>query len=206
MTPKLPVSKISRTHAIEHSAKRPGERSGEGSMGGVVGTSVSGLGAFFLVLALRLRFVIPGQVVKWPLNEYQKTTLTGHGVSYFSQKDLKEENGVTAEATSTVEGDVAAGTSSMAVWNEFTAVEDVTNGEPIQYVSQRSAFDRRSRRTPDRCGAFATIPTVGTTNGHQSGLAYVWPIGTHPTTYQVFDPTLRPAEPYRYAGTATTDG
>ncbi len=172
----------------------------------VLGTTLTGLGAFFLVLALLLRFVIPGQVVKWPLNEYQKTTLTGHGVSYFSQKDLKEENGVTAEATSTVEGDVAAGTSSMAVWNEFTAVEDVTNGEPIQYVSQRSAFDRRSGLTVDCCGAFVNITNVGTTNGHQSGLAYVWPIGTHPTTYQVFDPTLGRAEPYRYAGTATTDG
>src|SRR5258708_23753676 len=178
MTPKLPGSKISRTHAIKHSAKRPGDPSGEGSMGRVLGTTLTGLGAFFLVLALLLRFVLPGQVVKWPLNEYQKTTLTGHGVSYFSQKDLKEENGVTAEATSTVEGDVAAGTSSMAVWNEFTAVEDGTTGEPVQHVSQRSAFDPRSGLTVDCCGAFATIPTVGTTNGHQSGLAYVWPIGT----------------------------
>src|SRR5260370_14960906 len=142
MTPKLPVSKISRTHAIKHSAKRPGEPSREGSMRRVLGTTLTGLGAFFLVLALLLRFVLPGQVVKWPLNEYQKTTLTGHGVSYFSQKDLKEENGVTAEATSTVEGDVAAGTSSMAVWNEFTAVEGVTNRDPIQYVSQPPAAPR----------------------------------------------------------------
>src|SRR5258708_32133707 len=98
-----------------------------------LGTPLTGLGALFLVLALLLRFVLPGQVVKWPLNEYQKTTLTVHGVSYFSQKDLKEENGVTAEATSPVEGDVAAGTSSMAVWNESTAAEDGTTGEPVQH-------------------------------------------------------------------------
>src|SRR5260370_38760272 len=140
MTPKLPVSKISRTHAIKHSAKRPGEPSREGSMRRVLGTTLTGRGAFFLVLALLLRFVLPGQVVKWPLNEYQKTTLTGHGVSYFSQKVLREANGVTAQATSTVEGDVAAGTSSTAVWKDLTAVEEVTNGAPMQDVSRHSAF------------------------------------------------------------------
>src|SRR5258708_19524656 len=87
MTPKLPVSKISRTHAIKHSAKRPGEPSREGSMRRVLGTTLTGLGAFFLVLALLLRFVIPGQVLKRPLNEYQKTTLTAHAACYFTQTD-----------------------------------------------------------------------------------------------------------------------
>ncbi len=172
----------------------------------VLGTTFTGLGVFFLVLALLLRFYLPGQVVKWPLNEYQVTTLTGHDVTYFNQGLLKVLTGVTARATLTVEGDVAAGTSGMAVWNEFTAVEDVTNNQPIQYVSQRSAFDRRSGLIVDCCGAYVTITNVGTTDGHQAGLAYVWPIGTQPTTYQVFDAALRRPEPYRYAGTATTDG
>jgi hypothetical protein len=172
----------------------------------VVGASLTGLGAFFLVLALLLRFYLPGQVIKWPLNEYQVTNLTGHNVSYFNQGLARVLTGVTARATTTVEGDVAAGSSSTSVWNEFTAVQDVTNNAPIQYVSQRSAFDRRSGLIVDCCGAFVSITNLGITNGHQSGLAYVWPIGTRPTTYQVFDPTLRRPEPYRYAGTATTDG
>jgi hypothetical protein len=172
----------------------------------VLGITLTGLGAFFLVLALLLRFYLPGQVIKFPLNKYVVTRLTGHNVSYFSQKQLAEVRGVTAQATSTVEGDVAAGSSSTAVWNEFTAVEDVTNNAPIQYVSQRSAFDRRSGLIVDCCGAYVTTTNVGTANGHQSGLAYAWPIGTQPTTYQVFDTTLLRPKPYRYAGTATTDG
>ena len=172
----------------------------------VLGATLTGLGAFFLVLALLLRFVLPGQVIKFPLNEYVLTKLTGHDVSYFSQKHGKVINGVTAQATSTVEGDVAAGTSSTAVWNDFTAVDDVTNNEPIQYVTQRSAFDRRSGLIIDCCGAYVSITNLGSTTGHQSGLAYAWPIGTQPTTYQVFDTILRRPEPYRYAGTATTDG
>lgn len=172
----------------------------------VLGTALTGVGAFFLVLAFLLRVVLPGQVVKWSLNEYQVTTLTGHGVSYFSQGQLKEINDVNAQATLTVEGDVAAGTSSTAVWNEFTAVQDTTNGAPILYVQQRSAFDRRSGLIVDCCGAYVSITNVGSTYGHQSGLAYVWPIGTQQVTYQVYDPFLRRPAPYRYAGTATTDG
>jgi hypothetical protein len=172
----------------------------------VLGTTLTGLGAFFLVLAALLRFVLPGQVIKFPLNEYVVITLAGQNVNYFSQSHLKEVRGISARATSTVLGDVAAGTSSMAVWNEFTAVEDITNNTPIQYISQRSAFDRRSGIIVDCCGAQVSITNVGTTTGHQSGLAYFWPIGTRATTYQVFDTILRKPEPYRYAGTATVDG
>jgi hypothetical protein len=172
----------------------------------VLATALTGLGAFFLVLAFLLRFVLPGQVVKWSLNEYQVTTLTGRDISYFSPSPLKEISGVNAQATITVDGDVAAGTSSTAVWNEFTSVEDTTNNLAIQYVQQRSAFDRHSGLIVDCCGAYVSITNVGSTYGRQSGLAYVWPIGTQPITYQVFDPILRRPEPYRYAGTATTDG
>lgn len=172
----------------------------------VLGITLTGLGAFFLVLALLLRLYLPGQVIKWPLNEYQVTTLTGHDVAYFNQGTLKVLTGVTVTATTTVEGDVAAGTSGMAVWNEFTAIEDVTNNQPIQYVNQRSAFSRRSGLIVDCCGAYVSVTNVGTTDGGQAGLAYVWPIGTQPTTYEVFDPFLRRPEPVRYEGTATTGG
>ena len=172
----------------------------------VLGTTLTGLGAFFLVLALLLRFVLPGQVIKFPLNEYVKTTLAGQGVSYFSQGQGKVITGVSAKITSTIWGDVAAGTSSTAVWNEFTAVEDATNNAAIQYISQRSAFDRRSGLIVDCCGAYVNITSVRTTSGHQSGLAYAWPIGTQPITYEVFDTILGRPEPYRYAGTGTIDG
>lgn len=172
----------------------------------ILGTTLTGLGAFFLVLAALLRFVLPGQVIKLPLNEYVVTTLAGQGASYFSQAQGRVLTGISARVTSTIWGDVAAGSSSTAVWNEFTAVEDATNNTAIQYVSQRSAFDRRSGLIVDCCGAYVNITSLGTTDGHQSGLAYTWPIGTQPITYQVFDTILGRPEPYRYAGTASIDG
>lgn len=172
----------------------------------VLGLVLTGLGAFFLVLAALLRFYLPGQVIKFPLNEYLVTTLTGHNISYFSAKQLRVMTGVNAKATDTVEGDVTAGSGSTAVWNDFLAVQDLTNNAPIEYVTQRSAFDRRSGEIVDCCGAYVTISNVGTVKGHQSGLAFVWPLGTKQQTYQVFDPTLSKPEPFRYEGTSTVHG
>jgi hypothetical protein len=172
----------------------------------VLGLVLTGLGAFLLALALLLRFYLPGQVVKFPLNEYLVTTLTGHNVTYFNAKQLKVLTGVTAKATSTVEGDVSAGSSPVAVWNDFTAIEDTTNNAPIEFVSVRSAFNRRTGATVDCCGAYVSISNVGTRNGHQSGQGFVWPIGTQKQTYQVFDVMLGKPEPFRYEGTSTIDG
>jgi hypothetical protein len=172
----------------------------------VLGLTFTGLGAFFFALALLLRFYLPGQVIKFPLNQYLVTTLVGHDVSYFSQKQVSEMAGVTARATSTIEGDVAAGSGSVAVWDDFVAVEDVTNNEPIQYVSQRSAFDRHTGETVNCCGDVVRISNLPSHAGNQSGLAYAWPIGTKKQTYQVFDATLARPEPFRYEGTATIDG
>jgi hypothetical protein len=172
----------------------------------VLGLVLTGLGAFFLVLALLLRFYLPGQVIKFPLNEYLVTTLTGNNVSYFSAKQLKEVTGASAKATSTIEGDVTAGSSSTAVWNSFTAVEDLTNGAPIEYVTQRSAFNRRTGEIVNCCGAYVSISNEPTVKGHQAGLAFAWPLGTHKQTYDMYDPTLGKAEPMRYEGTATVHG
>ena len=75
----------------------------------VFGVVFTGLGAFLLVLALLFRFYLPGQVIKFPLNEYSVSRLTGTHASYFSQQTGTEVNGATVRAVSTVQGDVAAG-------------------------------------------------------------------------------------------------
>jgi hypothetical protein len=168
----------------------------------VVGLTLTGLGAFFLALALLLRLYLPAQVIKFPLNEYLVSTLVGHNASYFSQKNVTELTGVNVQATSTVEGDVTAGSSSIAVWDDFTAIQDTTNGAAIQYTSQRSAFNRRTGVLVNCCGAYVnTNPNV-----RQSGQGYVWPIGTQKQTYQVFDATLLKPEPFIYEGTTSVQG
>jgi DUF3068 family protein len=169
----------------------------------VFGITLTGLGAFLIVLAAMCRFYLPGQVIKFPLNEYSVSTLTGTNATYFSQQTLAEVKGASIRAISTVQGDVAAGNSSTAVWNDVTGVFDTTTSPqvPISYATQRLAFDRRTGTLVNCCGA-----EVGTARPHFTGQGYVWPIGTQPTTYDVFNTTLNKPVPTKYAGTSTVDG
>jgi hypothetical protein len=169
----------------------------------VFGVTLTGLGAFLVVLALMCHFYLPGQVVKFPLNEYSVSSLSGTNMTYFSQKTGGEVSGATVRAISTVQGDVAAGNSSTAVWNDVTGVFDVTHSPqvPISYTTERFAFNRRTGALVNCCGA-----AVGTTHAHFSGQGYVWPIGTQQQTYDVFNTTLMKPEPFNYTGISTVDG
>lgn len=167
-----------------------------------VGLILTALGAFGVTLGLLLRLWVPGQVIKFPLNEYSVTTLTGRGITYFNSTSLREFANVRVTATKTIEGNVTAGSSSTAVWASFTALEDNTNRIAIQHSSQVSAFGRRTGLLVNCCGA-----TIGNnSNVQQSGLGFRWPFGTQHRTYQVFDTTLLRPVSFEYAGTGTIGG
>jgi hypothetical protein len=171
----------------------------------VLGVVLTGLGAFLLVLALMSRLVLPGMVIKFPLNEYSVSRLTGTNMSYFSSGSVQEVNNATIRAVATTQGDVAAGSSSTAVWTTVTGVFDITSGgspgTPISYSTERFAFNRRTGVLENCCGA-----EIGTSRPKFSGQGYVWPIGVQPKTYEIFDTTLLKPEPVDYIGTATVDG
>ena len=169
----------------------------------IVGLALVGLGAFLLVAALLTRTYVAGQLVKFPLNTYVKTTLVGKDVSYFSPKLVRPVSGALMQVTDTVKGDAAAGNSSTAVWDEFTYLYDRTNHVAFSYTTRRAAFDRRTSVLVDCCGA----NIGGNSTIRQTGLSgYVWPIGTQKQTYDVFDTTLLKPMPFRYAGTGTIHG
>jgi Porin PorA len=170
----------------------------------VIGLILAGLGAFFLVLAALTRFYVPGQVIKFPLDEYQVSTLKDPNGIYFSADKLKQLN-VPITATDTLQGDVAAGSSSTAVWNEFTAVHDDANNVNFSYYQRRAPFDRRSGELTNCCGAYVTQGADRKTV-HLSGQGFVWPFGVEKRTYQIFDTNLNRAMPITYAGTDTVDG
>jgi len=172
-------------------------------MRGTIGLILAGLGAFLILVAILLPTYVVGQVVKFPLNEYETATLQATNASYFSAASLSEKTGVTMEATYTIKGDASKGNSSTAVWNEYSYVYDVTNHQPVQQMSRTFAFDRRTGELVDCCGASVN----GDTSVHQTGLVgYVFPIGTQQQTYQVFDTTLKKTMPFLYSGTADVRG
>ena len=167
----------------------------------VTGLVATALGTFLIVLALVTRFYVVGQAVKFPLDENTVTTLVGHGVSYFNTGELQELTKVSMTDTSTTQGDVASGSASTAVWNNFTYLYDDTNQLTVSYSLRRLAFDRRSAALVNCCGTAIDGKQVPV-----SGLGFVWPLGAQKKTYELFDSTLNKPEPASYAGQAAVDG
>jgi hypothetical protein len=170
---------------------------------------LTGLGVFFVVLAILSRFFVPGQAVKFPLNEYSKTTLQADNASYFSPKSGTEESGVTLQATSTTKGDVAAaksiGSNSVAVWQSYTAIEDTSNHVPVSIPADGNtlAFDRQTGVLVPWSGNTVGGKSVNVPSGVQGSL---FPLNTQKKAYQVYDTTLLRPVTFSYNGTATTGG
>src|SRR6202451_4540695 len=172
-------------------------------MRGIIGLILAGLGAFLILVAVLLPTWVVGQVVKFPLNEYETATLQASNASYFSETALTERTGVTMEATYTIKGNASAGNSSTAVWNEYSYVYDLTNHHAVQTMTRTFAFNRRTGQLVDCCGESVN----GDKSVRQTGLVgYVFPIGTQKQTYQVFDTTLKKTMPFVYSGTTTVQG
>jgi hypothetical protein len=172
-------------------------------MRGVIGLVLAGLGAFLILVAILLPTWVSGQVVKFPLNEYETATLEASNASYFSVASLSEKTGVQMEATYTIKGDASKGSSGTAVWDEYSYVYDLTNHQEVQEMTRTFAFDRRTGQLVNCCGASLN----GDTSVRQTGLVgYVFPIGTQKQTYQVYDTTLKRPVPFVYSGTATVEG
>jgi hypothetical protein len=169
----------------------------------VVGLVLVGLGTCLIVFAVLMPTYVSSRVLKFPLNEYETATLTASNVSYFSPTKLTELTGVNMEATYTLKGDAAAGSSSTAVWNEFTYVYDETYKLPFSTMTRTFAFNRRNAQIVDCCGSNVN----GDASIRQTGyVGYVLPIGTQKQTYDIFDPNINKPEPFAYAGTGTVDG
>jgi hypothetical protein len=175
----------------------------------VVWAVLTSLGIFFIMLAVLSRFFVPAQAVKFPLNEYNKTTLQANNASYFSSKSVSELSGVTLQATNTTKGDVAAaksiGSSKVAVWQTYSAIEDITNHAPVSIPAEGNslAFDRKTGVLVPWSGNSVGGKRVNV-SGHEQGSLF--PLGTQKKDYQVFDTTLMQPVTFRYTGTATTFG
>lgn len=173
----------------------------------VVWSVLIGLGAFFIVVAILSKVYVPGQAVKFPLNEYGISTLVAKNAEWFSPKSVSELQGVTLEVTSTVKGDVsqadALGSSSTAVWESFAATEDVTDHQRVSIpaLADVFAFDRKTGEIVKWSGNSVDGKPVT-----PSGQGYVWPLGAKKQSYQVYDTSLLKPVTFKFKGTATTDG
>jgi len=178
---------------------RRGRRAG----GGWLRPALAGLGAFLMVFGLLLRFYVAPRLIATPAGFYMVVTLADPHASYFDQRALTIRHDVTLTYSDTIRGDAGASTGTIAVWDQFTVLDDPKRHNQLIATYQRSAFNRRTGELTNCCGASVNDDT----RVRQDGIGVVfWPIGTRQTTYQVFDTNTERAWPAAYSGTAYVQG
>ena len=168
----------------------------------IIGLALIGCGAFLLAGSVLLRSYVAPTVVAAPTDLYQVTRLRAENASYFDAGSATLRTGATVEATNTVRGDVRAARGGLAVWDSGTIVEDTGRGTVIEIQRQRFAFDRRTGRLRDCCGA----AVQGHTGVRPSGIGLFWPVRAEKGTLELFDPSTLRAWPITFAGEERVGG
>jgi Porin PorA len=171
--------------------------------GALIRPVLAGLGAFLIVLGLLLRFYAAPRLVAAPPGFYIVISLVAPHATYFDESTLSTQHDATLTYNDTIRGDAAAGTATIAVWDQFTVLEDLRRNVQLIATFERSAFNRRTGELTNCCGASVNDDT----QARQDGIGVVfWPIGTQKTTYQVYDTNTERAWPAAYSGTVIVQG
>jgi Porin PorA len=174
-------------------------------------------GVLFLVVAVGVKFVVAPKGVITPLQIPAKyRTLIAAG-SNFTLLDAQTGASklVTVRVTRHLEGDVGAGDSKVAVYDESLCLSDNTDGtnpgclkasDPrlITNTTDRVAFDRKSGEAVNDAKYHANVD--GDTSIQHHGMGYKFPIDSKKKAYQFFDTVVGKAFPMNYSGTEKIHG
>lgn len=154
--------------------------------------AILGGAAFLLFMSALLPAVVAPRTALLPLAPYTVVVAEGSG-SYFapSQGHLVVSDTLTSRLT--IRGDLEAGSDQVAVWDTFTALEDLRPGvgprdRVVSAVRERVALDRRTAQPVDCCDQDPV----------HKGLTYRFPFGTEPGEYLVWDAALGAGRPARF--------
>jgi hypothetical protein len=169
----------------------------------VIGHALIALGVFCAALAPLVRFYAADRLVVAPADMDATITLVDRDATYLNMGTLRLVKGASVASTNVLRGAPADSTGQIAVWDSYTLVEDRTRKYRLDAEAARLAFDRRTARLVDCCGA-----GIQNDSGvKMSGLGVMWPVGhVARRTYLRFDDTTRRAWPAVYAGEGTVDG
>ncbi|MFI0373928.1 DUF3068 domain-containing protein [Actinomadura sp. 1N219] len=167
-----------------------------------IGFTLIGIGAFMLAGFVLARFYVAPSLIGAPTDLYQVTRLQADGAAYFDAGKLTPRTGATVVATNTIRADVDARDDGLAVWDSTTVVQDTANGVTIEIQKQRLAFDRRTGRLQNCCGAAVEDDK----SVRQSGIGLFWPVEPEKKGLQLFDTGTRRAWPMVFAGEERRDG
>ncbi|MFC4534563.1 DUF3068 domain-containing protein [Sphaerisporangium dianthi] len=167
----------------------------------ITGVVLIALGAFLITLAPLIRFYAAGKLVAAPADYYGVSELRADNARYFSIAKVKVLT-ASLDITVTTRGDVGEAKGDRVVWDEFTAVNDVTHAQPnIQLDQRRSAFNKYTGEGVNCCGVNVDKEPV-----QMTGQIYLFPFGTEKRTYKVFNSSARQSFDARFVGEDMVNG
>lgn len=170
-------------------------------MSRVIGVVLVAVGAFLIVLAPLVRFQVGGSLIAAPAAQYGVSKLEAQGAQYFYPKALKVLTGDLG-ITVTTRGDVSQAQGDRVVWDEFTAVNDVTNGNPdVSFGERRSAFNKFTGEGVNCCAV-----NIDKKPSKLEGQIYKFPFDVEKKTYKVFNSTAGMAFDAEFVGEENVNG
>ncbi|WP_031162433.1 DUF3068 domain-containing protein [Streptosporangium roseum] len=167
----------------------------------IIGVVLVAVGAFLVVLAPLVRFQVGGSLIAAPAAQYGVSKLEAQGAQYFYPKALKVLTGDLG-ITVTTRGDVSQAQGDRVVWDEFTAVNDVTNGNPdVSFGERRSAFNKFTGEGVNCCAV-----SVDKKPSKLEGQIYKFPFDVEKKTYKVFNSTAGMAFDAEFVGEENVNG
>ncbi|ROO89482.1 DUF3068 family protein [Actinocorallia herbida] len=168
----------------------------------VVAAGLMAAGTFGVSAAVLVWGGAGDRMVKAPAWIKDEWVLTGSGEYLDLAKGRRVENARVTK-TRSLTAVPALSSGRVAVWDSFAQTVDAETGTVLGVENWRLAFDRRTGRLANCCGAHVDKDT----GVPQSGLGYLWPFtGVRVATYQVFDPVLKRSWGAGFTGEETIDG
>jgi hypothetical protein len=174
----------------------------EAALRRIIGVSLIGLGTFLVAAGVLVRFYVAPMLIGAPTDLYQVTRLQAENATYLDAGSVTVRTGATVVATATVRGDVKAAGDGTAVWDTGTVVQDVDRGYRLELQNARYAFDHRTGRLKNCCGA----AIQGDENVKVSGIGLFWPVEARKRDLELFDTTTLRAWPVVFEGEERVDG
>ncbi|XVQ15042.1 DUF3068 domain-containing protein [Spirillospora sp. CA-255316] len=168
----------------------------------MIGPVLTGAAVFLLITSALLHFYVAPQLTRAPTDVYSIATMRAENATYFDASTAKVRTGATVTSTTTVRGVPRASRDGVAVWESFTATQDLSNNTTLSYARDRIAFDRSSAQLVNCCGAAID----GHTGIRMSGIGKFWPMQVEKRSYMLFDVATQRAWPVTFQGEERVGG
>lgn len=165
------------------------------------------VGAGLVAFGPLLRYWVSQAVLLAPLDHYEVITAQSGATTYLDPTSAQVLVDQMVTKTTTLRGDVSAGTADTVVYDGFTQLAAGAQVVPaedqnvIWTVTERLAADRTTAELSPCCGAGLDGASVGHT-----GIQYRFPQNTGRHTYHYFDPVTRSASAARFVSALQISG